>query len=168
MGRAASRRTDRCAPVIRGESGSVLTIRDRRATGARRPPVAAPWILVVDGDAPTRAIYRESLATTGCDVVEASDGRYALAQALMHPPDLVITEVTLPFVDGYALCELLRRDARTAGVPILVVTTETRPAQIDRARKAGANVVLIKPTGIENILDEMRRLVADPLRQQSL
>jgi PleD family two-component response regulator len=139
----------------------VLTVPDRRATGARRPRVPAPWILVVDGDASTRALYRESLAIAGCDVVEASDGRYALAQALMHPPNLVITEVTLPFVDGYALCELLRRDTRTADVPILVVTTETRPAQIDRARKAGANVVLIKPTGIENILNEMRRLVGD-------
>jgi PleD family two-component response regulator len=146
----------------------VLTVRDGRARSGRRPPVQTPWILVVDSDAPTRALYRESLAIAGCDVVEASDGRYALAQAFMHPPSLVITEVILPSVDGYALCELLKRDARTADVPILVVTSETRPAQIDRARKAGANVVLIKPTGIENILNEMRRLVAGPILQKCL
>jgi PleD family two-component response regulator len=142
--------------------------RERRAASERRRPVLTPWILVVDGDASARALYRESLAIAGCDVVEASDGSYALAQAVMHPPSLVLTEVTLPFVDGYTLCELLRRDTRTADVPILVVTTETRPAQIDRARKAGADVVLTKPTGIENILNEMRRLIADRARKKSI
>jgi len=132
-----------------------------RAANARRPPAPTPSILVVDTDADTRAFYRESLAIAGCDVVEASDGRDALVQALMHAPTLVITEIRLPFIDGYALCEILRRGLTTAHVPILVVTTEARPAQIGRARKAGANVVLIKPTPIEDILNEMRRLVAD-------
>jgi two-component system chemotaxis response regulator CheY len=115
----------------------------------------------VDADAETRALYRESLAGAGCEVVEASDGRDALAKALMHPPTLIITEIILPFIDGYELCQVLRRDRTTADVPILVVTTEARPAQIGRARKAGADVVMVKPTLFENILSEISRLVAD-------
>jgi CheY-like chemotaxis protein len=119
-----------------------------------------PRILVVDAHADTRELYRRSFALAGYDVVEASDGRDALAEALARPPILVVTEIRLPYVDGYALCENLRRDRVTADVPILVVTAEARPVQVDRAQKAGADTVLIKPTTPDTIVDEMRRLLA--------
>jgi CheY-like chemotaxis protein len=126
---------------------------------ALAPPT--PSILIVDTDTDTRAFYRQSLARGGYDVVmEASDGRDALVQALAHRPALVITEIRLPFIDGYALCELLRRDGATANVPIVVITSEARPAQIGRAQQSGADVVLVKPTTLENILVETRRLLA--------
>jgi CheY-like chemotaxis protein len=59
--------------------------------------------------------------------VEASDGRDALTKTLMHPPALIVTELRLPFIDGYALCERLRSDRATADVPILVVASDSRP-----------------------------------------
>src|SRR5260370_42369056 len=93
--------------------------------------VSAPRILVTDADLDIRALYRDSFTSAGYAVVEASDGREALLQALMHPPTLVITEIKLPFIDRYALSQLLRRDRTTADVPILVVTTQARPAQIN-------------------------------------
>jgi CheY-like chemotaxis protein len=121
-----------------------------------------PWtILVVDADDEARSLYRQSLTLVGCEVVEASDGREALTIALVRPPTLVVTEITLPFVDGYALCEILRCDRTTADIPILVVTAESRPAQLHRARKAGADIVLVKPTPIENVLSEVHRLASD-------
>jgi CheY-like chemotaxis protein len=116
-------------------------------------------VLVVDADNNARALYRQFFELVGCDVVEASDGREALTKALVQPPALVLTEVVLPFVDGYALCEILRLDRTTAHVLILVVTAESRPAQIERARRAGADAVLIKPTTQERVLAETRRLV---------
>jgi CheY-like chemotaxis protein len=130
--------------------------RERVANALR---ASAPRILVADADADTRTLYRDSFTSAGYDVVEASDGREALLQALMNPPSLVISEISLPFIDGCALCEVLSRDRTTADLPILVVTTEA--AQIDRARQAGADVVLIKPATIESILNEMQRLLAD-------
>jgi CheY-like chemotaxis protein len=117
-------------------------------------------MLIADADWDTRALYREEFTRAGCDVVEASDGREALVKAISEPPTLIITEISLPFIDGYALCELLRRDRTTAHVPILVVTTEASPAQIVRAQRAGADVVLIKPTPPEHVLSEARRLLA--------
>jgi CheY-like chemotaxis protein len=132
-----------------------------RAMNALHPLAPTPSILVVDADDDTRALYRQSFALAGCEVVEASDGREALTRALMRPPTVVVTEITLPLVDGYGLCEILRRDRATADIPILVVTADARPAQTDRARRAGADSVLVKPTPIEHILNEVRRLVAD-------
>jgi CheY-like chemotaxis protein len=120
----------------------------------------APSILIAHADADTRALYRECLEGAGCHVVEAHDGRDALVKALMHPPTLVITEIRLPLVDGYALCETLRRGRTTADIPILVVTSEANPAEANRARQAGADAVLVKPSTPENMLREAQRLLA--------
>jgi two-component system, chemotaxis family, chemotaxis protein CheY len=131
--------------------------RDERNAG--RASAARPQILVADADDDTRALYRSAFAALGFDVVEASDGRDALAKALSHPPALVVAETALPFLDGYALCEILRRDRATTAIPILVVTAESRPGQINRARQAGADLVLVKPTPLDQLSNEVMRLV---------
>src|SRR5690242_14771118 len=87
-------------------------------------------VLVADPDEDTRTLYRLALPPAGWEVSEASDGRDALTQALAEPPTFIITELRLPLIDGFALCEILRRDPATHSVPILVVTTETRPAEL--------------------------------------
>jgi CheY-like chemotaxis protein len=115
-------------------------------------------VLIADADAATRALYRESLQLSGWQVVEASDGRDALMKALADPPSLIMTEMALPFIDGSALCEILRRDRATADVPILVLTADTRPSQIERARRMGADAVLVKPATPEQIVAETARL----------
>src|SRR5438552_11303629 len=69
--------------------------------------------------------------------------------------------MTLPFLDGYALCQILRRDRVTADVPILAITADGHPSHIERARQAGADIVLVKPTSMETVLTEMRRLTND-------
>jgi CheY-like chemotaxis protein len=137
--------------------------RDRAVRGATSAPsvAARPRILVVDPDDDTRSLYREWFRICGCDVVEATDGREALAEALGRPPALVVTEMRLPFIDGYALCDILRRDHVTKGVPILVVTSEARASELARAKTAGATVVLVKPATPEQILAEMQRLLVD-------
>ena len=116
-------------------------------------------ILIADPDPDTRELYRETLRGTGCDVIDAADGRDALVRALVHRPSLVITETRLPGFDGYALCGVLRRDLVTRSVPILVVTSESRKPEIDRARDAGADSVLIKPISPGDLLAEVQRLI---------
>jgi CheY-like chemotaxis protein len=66
---------------------------------------SAPQILVAEADDDTRALYTQSFALVGCDVMEASDGREALAIGLVRPLNLVVTEIKLPLVDGFAPCE---------------------------------------------------------------
>ena len=119
-------------------------------------------VLVADADDDTRSLYRESLSLAGCEVVDAADGRDALVKALSHRPALVITETQLPIFDGYALCEVLRRDSMTRTVPILVVTEEKQPTELDRARDAGADSVLNKPVSPDALLNEVQRLLRRP------
>jgi CheY-like chemotaxis protein len=117
-------------------------------------------ILVADADTEWRRLYRESFDGPGERVIEACDGRDALVRALVSPPSILITELALPFIDGIALCRILREDRTTARVPIAVVTSATAPAEIERARQAGANTVLPKPTPFAAIRLETQRLLA--------
>jgi len=128
----------------------------RDAVVSSFPPTV---VLIADADADTRALYRDAFARAGCDVVEAADGRDAMAKAFRSPPSLVITELTLPFVNGYALCDILRRDPLTAGVPILVVTA-AHPAE--RAERMAVDALLLKPTAPDSLVCEARRLLATP------
>ena len=127
-------------------------------TNDLRPLAPIPRILIVDANDDTRELYRQSFQLSGCHVVEASDGRDALTKALVSPPSLVVTEISLPFLDGYALCEILRRDRTTADIPILVVTAAP-PADMDRARRAGADIVVAKPTTPDHLVSLSRRLL---------
>ena len=116
-------------------------------------------ILIADPDNDTRLLYRDLLQSTGSDVVDAVDGRDAMVKALSVRPTLVITELRLPFFDGFALCAVLRRDSSTKSVPIVVATAESRLSELDRARSAGADVVLVKPVTPELLLREIDRLL---------
>src|SRR5262245_39760218 len=93
-------------------------------------------VLVADPDADARMLYREALHPDGYDVVEAADGRDALITALVRAPALLISELHLPLIDGFALFDILRRDHMTAEVPILVVTAEARSTEVARAHRA--------------------------------
>jgi CheY-like chemotaxis protein len=115
-------------------------------------------ILIVDGDDDTRKLYREILIERGWAVTEAVDGREALVRALSERLSIVVTELRLPFIDGVALCRILRRDRSTANVPILVVTSEVRDSHLKQAERAGANAVLIKPSATSVIVAEVDRL----------
>jgi two-component system, chemotaxis family, chemotaxis protein CheY len=121
-------------------------------------PDAVRQILIVDPDDEARLLYRETLRRAGYDMLEAPDGRDALTKALVRVPSLVITELRLPFIDGFALLDILRRDRTTAGVPVLVITTDVRPSEADRFRGI-ADAILTKPTTPEALLAECTRLL---------
>jgi CheY-like chemotaxis protein len=121
-------------------------------------PASLPLILLVDRDFETRSLYRHSLMTSGWRVDEADDGRDALVKAIERHPSFVVTETRLPFIDGYELCQLLRHDPDTRDVHIVVLTAEAFPQQLDRARRAGADSVLVKPCLPDQLDHELKRL----------
>jgi len=137
--------------------GLAATTTDRAASTAGAP--MSLRVLVADADPDTRALYRDTLGVVGYEVLEASDGRDAMTKALIEPPSLIITELRLPLVDGYALCEILHRDLATRSVPILVVTAEARSTELNRIRQAGASAVLVKPAPLDAILREVHHLM---------
>jgi CheY-like chemotaxis protein len=122
-------------------------------------PIPAPKILVADPDAESGGLYAQMLGLLETEVTHATDGRDALVKVLEHPFALVITETNLPLIDGYALCEVIRRDAAVRGTPIMVVTADSRPVALRRALIAGANVALAKPCASDVLSSQAKRLL---------
>jgi len=105
---------------------------------------ARPLLLIVEDYADTRQMYAEFLSGS-FDVIQAGDGREALAMLETSVPALVITDFTLPGIDGFEFIRLMREKATTRGVPVICLSGYGGQAHEQRAREVGCNRVLEKP-----------------------
>jgi signal transduction histidine kinase len=101
-------------------------------------------ILIIDDD-PAAREYLRSLLSSRWTVEAAADGDTALTLALAHPPDLVVTDVVMPGLDGLALLRRLRADPRTQGVPVILVSANAESEATVAGLEAGADDHLVKP-----------------------
>jgi len=120
----------------------------------------APTVLVVEDDPETRQFYLTVLTDAGFHVDQAHNGLQALDKVLAGPPDLILTDIAVPGLDGIDLCRRLRADARTRAIPVLAITGYSDRQYDDRAINAGADRVLAKPCEPERLIDEVQKLVS--------
>jgi CheY-like chemotaxis protein len=118
-----------------------------------------PTVLVVEDDPETREFYRCALAAAGYQTREAHNGFQAWEKAVADPPDLIVTDIAVPGLDGIELCRRLRGDMRTRDVPVLAVTGYADRDYADRVMQAGADHLLSKPLDAALLLTEARRLL---------
>lgn len=111
-------------------------------TTRRQPPRR---VLIVDDDAAIRLLCSINLRSAGHDVLEANDGWIALVHARAEPPDLILTDITMPGLDGFELAQALLDDRRTSHVPVIFLSGETRVENETRARALGALAYVTKP-----------------------
>jgi two-component system chemotaxis response regulator CheY len=104
-------------------------------------------VLVVDDSATVRQFHRQVLEAAGFAVTEAVNGLEALECALAAdvPPDLLVVDVNMPRMDGYALLRAVRADPALHDIPAIIASTEREDHDADRAFEAGANLYLVKP-----------------------
>jgi len=140
-------------------------------------------VLVVDDDPDMLSILERVIHAEGMRAETVADGDTALVRALAAPPDLILLDVLLPGLDGFALCERLKAEPATAMVPIVLVTAlEDHDSRV-RGIRAGADDFLSKPVRREELLArvqtlrrlhetrrelESRRLAAEVERKESL
>lgn len=115
-------------------------------------------ILVVDRDPHIRELEAHFLDKAGFSVIFAQDGEDALAQARRTLPDIVVTEILVPGLDGLTLCRQLKEDPRTRPIAVLVFSIL---AVAKRAREAGADAFLRKPLADRALIDTVQRLLAE-------
>ena len=115
-------------------------------------------VLIVDDAATIRQYHRSVLESGGYVVDEAVNGYEALERAGAEDYDLFLVDVNMPRLDGYALVEALRREAVSRTAPVLMISTESRDGDAERAYAAGANLYLVKPVAAEHLVMTARVL----------
>ncbi|MDY7579166.1 response regulator [Herbaspirillum sp. RTI4] len=118
-------------------------------------------ILIVDDAATVRLFHRTILEEGGYFVDEAINGIEALEKALVNPYDLYLVDVNMPKLDGYAFVRELRSHPMLPQAPAVMVSTEAKTSDQNKAWEAGANLYIIKPAKPEVLLRHVRLLLGE-------
>jgi CheY-like chemotaxis protein len=113
-------------------------------------------ILIADDQPSARELLRTILANALYEVVEAADGIEAVDRALDSTPDLILLDIHMPGMDGFAVCHALRANPLFEGVPIVAMTAGLMRGERERALSVGFTEFLGKPISVADV----RRLVA--------
>jgi two-component system cell cycle sensor histidine kinase/response regulator CckA len=118
-------------------------------------------VLVVE-DSPTQAQQLlHLLEQAGYETHAAADGVAALELARAHPPDLVLTDVVMPRMDGYALCRAIKHDPELHEVPVILLTSLTSPQDVIEGLACGADNFVRKPYESASLLARVERCLTD-------
>lgn len=109
------------------------------------PPARRCTVLLVDDVHDSREMYAFFLRTSGYAVHEAADGSDVLALAVEFRPDVVVMDLSLPSMDGWAAIASLSAHPDTAAIPVVILSAHTFPADEQRAKETGAAAFLAKP-----------------------
>lgn len=147
--------------VLPGETDSTGTAQDEAAGHVKKT------VLVVEDNKSVRTMVKEVLQEEYV-VIESADGRHGWEQATENMPDLIISDVMMPVMDGLVFCEKLKTDIRTSHIPVVLLTAKTSVENQVSGLQVGADVYLTKPFSLEVLEWQVRNLLAarERTRQQ--
>lgn len=143
------------AAGVDGPGGDVRVAEAESVEGKRR-------LLVVDDSITTRTLEASVLETAGYEVLTAVDGADAWRVLQEHAVDLVVADVEMPRMDGFALCETIRASVRRKEVPVILVTALETPEHRQRGMEVGADAYLGKSSfDQQQLLETIHQLLGD-------
>ena len=122
-------------------------------------PEEKPLVLVVDDYQDAREMYAEYLSFSGFRVVEAATGTEAVEKALALRPDVILMDLSLPGMDGWAATRQLKSDDRTKRIPVVALTGHALSGASEGARLAGCDAFVTKPCLPDELVVEVRRML---------
>jgi chemosensory pili system protein ChpA (sensor histidine kinase/response regulator) len=119
----------------------------------------SPLILIVDDNLDAREMYGMYLEHEGFRWAEAADGHAAIAQTRLEQPALILMDATMPRMDGWEALRLLKADAATRHIPLIMLTAHAFDEHRERARRAGADGFMAKPVLPDALAREIRQML---------
>ena len=119
----------------------------------------APLILIVDDNLDAREMYGMYLQHEGFRWAEAVNGQDAITQTRLEKPSLILMDATMPRMDGWEAVRILKQDAATKDIPLIMLTAHAFQEHRERAAAAGADGFLAKPVLPDILAAEIRRVL---------
>ena len=120
------------------------------------------YALVVDDARFAATTIAKTLDLLGYETRVAYGPRPALESIAHRLPDVILLDINMPGIDGVEVCRFLRRDPRTAKIPIIAISAEAQEETVAQARKAGANAFLPKPIDTDALEKTLRSILPQP------
>ncbi len=117
-------------------------------------------ILIADDENSLRFLLRKTLEGTGYEILEAVNGKQALSLAKKKLPDLIILDVVMPDLYGSEVCERLRKQSKTARIPVMILTANSNLYNEEQARTSGADYYITKPFSPLALKSMVQRILA--------
>jgi CheY-like chemotaxis protein len=117
-------------------------------------------VLVVDDDPQVLKLLRVNFELEGYEVIDAASGPEALKAARKTRPDVIVSDVSMPGMDGFELIEHLREDPKTGGIPIVLCSAKAQRSDVVNGTRAGADAYVTKPFDPQDLLDTVERVLA--------
>ncbi|MBN2477223.1 MAG: response regulator [Pirellulales bacterium] len=127
-------------------------------------PISAgkrPTILIIDDDEALSDVLSCRLRQQGFDATTAESGKLGLAKARSDRPALIVLDLRLPDVDGFAICEQLADSADTCAIPVIILSGMERPDILRRSRAAGCYYFVRKPYDPNALLTLIRQAIRE-------
>lgn len=117
-------------------------------------------VLVIDDDLVVEKLVTTLLQSRSYNVITASDGVKGLEKAKNECPDLILLDIVMPIMDGYEVCDELKKDKDTKEIPIIMLTSEESREAIKSAYQAGANDYIVKPIILTMLLTKIDKFLS--------
>jgi DNA-binding response OmpR family regulator len=117
-------------------------------------------VLVADDDADIRDLVAFKLEQVGFEVISVEDGHTALEQAQSRKPTLAVLDVSMPGLSGIDVCRMLRADAATAGILIIMLTARVQEQDVEGGFSAGADDYVTKPFSPRELVSRIQALLS--------
>ncbi len=121
--------------------------------------MSAPLILIVDDNLDAREMYGMYLQHEGFRWAEAVNGQDAITQTHVEKPSLILMDATMPRMDGWEAVKILKQDAVTKNIPLIMLTAHAFQEHRERAAQIGADGFLAKPVLTDELTREIRRVL---------
>ena len=122
-------------------------------------------ILIVEDTKTITSLLQVYLMGWGLEFVEAKDGEEGLQKARVEKPDLIISDVRMPVMDGFELCAAIRSDKQLHATPLLLLTTLKDEASRQKGKLVGATAFLSKPVAVEELREKVGQILNLPARR---
>lgn len=119
-------------------------------------------IVVIEDDATFLDLLRVHLASAGHEVLTAEDAAVGLRAVITEAPDLILLDLTVPYLDGFEMIKALRHDPATQAIPVVVLTGRDDDETFAEARRLGASHFLTKPVARDVLIRAIEAQLAAP------
>lgn len=116
-------------------------------------------ILIIESNAVFRQALRMRLESNGYETIDAESGLEGLNSVRKENPDLVITDIMLPGLDGHKVCRMIKFDRKFSRIPVIVLTSRDLDQDAEIAKQCGADAFILKTTRPPILLEVIRRLL---------